>query len=117
MYSVLCPEKLENKVSCQGNTDRVRNIQYTLQPLRKVWMKVGLEKIENYKGMTVKVLLDSGATGLFMDTKFAKEKEFKLERLKNPPLVRNMDRTINVGGAITYQIKYNIFFKEHVERA
>jgi len=65
-------------------------------------MKVGLEKIENYKGMTVKVLLDSGATGLFMDTKFAKEKEFKLERLKNPLLVRNMNGTINMGEAITH---------------
>jgi len=67
-----------------------------------VWIKVGLEKIENCKGITVKVLLDSGATGLFMNTKFAKEKEFKLERLKNPLLVKNIDGTINVGEAITH---------------
>ena len=65
-------------------------------------MKVGLEKIENCKRMTVKVLLDSRATGLFMNTKFAKEKEFKLERLKNPLLVKNIDGTINVGEAITH---------------
>ena len=65
-------------------------------------MKVGLEKIENCKRMTVKVLLDSGATGLFMNTKFAKEKEFKLERLKNPLLVRNMNGTINMGEVITH---------------
>jgi len=31
--------------------------------------------------------LDSGTMGLFMDTKFAKEKEFKLEKLKNLLLV------------------------------
>jgi len=30
MYSVLHLEKLENKVSCQGNTEGVRDIQYTL---------------------------------------------------------------------------------------
>jgi len=65
-------------------------------------MKVGLEKLENYEGIAVKVLLNSGATGLFMDTKFAKEKEFKLEKLKNLLLVRNIDETVNVGGAITY---------------
>ena len=50
-------------------------------------MKVGLEKLKNHEGVTVKVLLDSRVTGLFMDTKFAKEKGFKLERLKNPLLV------------------------------
>jgi len=46
-------------------------------------VRVGLEKIENHKGVAVKVLLDIGATGLFMDTKFAKKKGFKLEKLKN----------------------------------
>jgi len=52
---------------------------------------VGPEKLENHEGVAVKVLLDSGATGLFMDTTFAKEKGFKMEKLKNPLLVRNMD--------------------------
>jgi len=28
-----------------------------------------------------------------------------------------MDRTINMGEAITYQIEYNMFFKGHIERA
>jgi len=65
-----------------------------------VWMKVGLEKLENHEGVAVKALLDSGATGLFMDTAFAKEKEFKMEKLKNPLLVRNVDKIANVGGAI-----------------
>ena len=52
-----------------------------------------------------------------MDTKFVKEKGFKLERLKNPLLVQNMDGTVNVGGAITHQVECNMFFKGHVERA
>ena len=45
-------------------------------------MRVGLEKIENHKGAAVKVLLDNRVTDLFMDTKFVKEKGFKLEKLK-----------------------------------
>jgi len=65
-------------------------------------MKVGLEKLKNYKGIAVKALLDSRATGLFTNTKFTKEKEFKLERLKNPLLVQNIDGMINVEEAITY---------------
>ena len=80
-------------------------------------MKVGLEKLESHEGIAVKVLLDSGVTGLFMDTTFAKEKGFKMEKLKKPLLVRNVDGTANVGGAITHQIECNMFFKEHMERA
>jgi len=46
------------------------------------------------------VLLDSGATGLFMDMTFAKEKGFKMEKLKKPLLVRNVDGMANVGGGL-----------------
>ena len=80
-------------------------------------MKVGLEKLENHEGVAVKALLDSGATGLFMNTTFAKEKGFKMEKLKKPLLVQNIDGTINVGGAIMHQVECNMFFKGHMERA
>ena len=30
-------------------------------------MNIGVEKIDTHKGVTVKVLLDSGITGVFMD--------------------------------------------------
>jgi len=65
-------------------------------------MKVGLEKLESHEGVAVKALLDSGATGLFIDTTFAREKGFKIERMKNPLLVKNVDRTVNVEGTITH---------------
>jgi len=79
-------------------------------------MKVGLEKLESHEGVAVKALLDSGATGLFMDMTFAKEKGFKIERIKSPLLVKNVDGTVNVGGAITHQVECNMFFKGHIER-
>ena len=116
MYSVLHPGKLGNKLNFANNTERVRDMRRTLQPLREVWMKVGLEKLENHEGVVVKALLDSGATGLFMDMTFAREKGFKMERMKNPLLVKNVDRTVNMGGAITHQVECNMFFKGHVER-
>jgi len=62
IYSVLHPEKLENKSSCQSNTEGVKDVQHTLQPLREVWMKVGLEKLENHERVAVKALLDSRVT-------------------------------------------------------
>jgi len=79
-------------------------------------MKVKLEKLESHNGIAVKALLDSRVTSLFMDTTFVREKGFKMERVKKPLIVKNVDGTINMGGAITYQVKYNIFFKGHVER-
>jgi len=113
----LHPEKLGNKLNSINTTERVRDIQRTLQLLREVWLKVGLEKLESHEGIAVKALLDSGATGLFMDTTFAKKKGFKMEKLKKPLLVRNMDGTANAGEAITHQVECNIFFKGYMERA
>jgi len=98
----LHPEKLGNKIKFSNTTERVRDMQYLLRLLREVWMKVGLEKLENHKGVAVKALLDSGATGLFMDMAFAKEKGFRMERMKKSLLVKNVDGTINVGGAIMH---------------
>ena len=91
-------------------------MRHTLWLLREVWMKVGLEKLESHEGVAVKALLDSGATGLFMDTTFARGKGFKMERMKNSLLVKNVDGTVNVGGAIMHQVECNMFFKGHVER-
>jgi len=79
-------------------------------------MRVRLEKLESHEGIAVKALLDSGATSLFIDTTFAREKGFKMEKLKNPLLVRNIDGTVNVGGAIMHQVECNMFFKGHMER-
>ena len=116
MYSVLCPEKLDNKSNFINTTERVRDIWHILWLLREVWIKVGLEKLENHERVAVRVLLDSGAMGLFMDMTFAREKEFKIEKLKNPLLVRNVDRTVNAEGAITHQVECNMFFKGHIKR-
>ena len=117
LYSVLHPEKLGNKINFTNTTKRVRDMQCILWLLREVWIKIGLEKLENHEGVAVKVLLDSRATELFINRTFAKEKGFKLKKLKKPLLVRNIDRIVNVGEAITHQVECNMFFKGHVERA
>jgi len=80
-------------------------------------MRVELEKLESHEGIAVKALLDSGATGLFMDTTFAREKRFKMEKLKNPLLVKNVDGIVNAGRAIMHQVECNMFFKGYIERA
>jgi len=64
----------------------------------------------------VKVLLDSGVTGMFMDKKMAAKHGFRLQKLERPVAVRNIDGTNNSGRAITYQVEVNIYYKSHVER-
>jgi len=62
------------------------------------------------------ILPSHDTTSLFIDTAFAKEREFKMEKLRNPLLVRNVDEIVNMGEAITHQVECNMFFKGHVER-
>jgi len=64
----------------------------------------------------VKVLLDSGAIGLFMSRKCTERGGFKLIKLEKPILVRNVDSTGNSGGAILHEVEVNLYFKGHVER-
>jgi len=87
-----------------------------MRPLREVWMKVELEKLDMHKRTTVKALLDSGAMGMFIDKKLVEEQEFKMEKLNRLLEVKNVDGTNNDGGRIEYKIEYNIYFEGHVER-
>jgi len=69
-----------------------------------------------HKGITVKALLDSGATGMFMDKKMAAKHGFRLQKLERPVVVRNVDGTNNSREAITYQVEVNMYYRSHVER-
>jgi len=84
--------------------------------LREVWLSIGLEKINTHKGITVKVLLDSSVTEMFMDRKTAARYRFKLQKLNRPVAVRNVDGMNNSVGAITYWVEVNVYYKGHVER-
>jgi len=84
--------------------------------LREVWLNIGVEKLDTHEGVTVKVLLDSGAMGMFMDKRAAAKHGFMLQKLERPIMVRNVDGTNNSGGAITYQVEVNVYYKGHVER-
>ena len=84
--------------------------------LREVWLDIGIKKVDTHKGIIVKALLDSGATRIFMDRKIAKKHGFKIRKLERLLKVKNVDRTENSGGNITYQVEVNIFYKNHVER-
>jgi len=93
-----------------------KKVRRTFKMLREMWLNIGVEKINTHEGVMIKVLLDSGTTGMFMDRQMAARHGFKLQRLERPLMVKNVDGTVNSRGAITYQVECNVFYKGHMER-
>jgi len=58
--------------------NKKRDVRRTFKILREVWLNIGIEKVDTHEGITVKALLDSSTTGMFMDRKMAARNEFKL---------------------------------------
>ena len=79
-------------------------------------MGIGLEKIDTHEGVMVKALLDSGATGMFMDKGFAERNGFKLDKLEKLLIVMNVDGSRNSGGNITHEVECNVYYRGHQER-
>ena len=79
-------------------------------------MKIGLERIDTQEGVTIEVLLDSGATRLVISSEFAKKQGFKLKKLERPINVRNVDGSFNKEGPIENMVEVNIYYQRHRER-
>jgi len=103
-------------VTAAKEGDSQREVRRTFKMLREVWMSIGVEKLDMHEGITVKALLDSGATGMFMDKRMVARHGFKLQKLERLIMVRNVDGTNNSEGAITHQVECNVYYKGYVER-
>jgi len=84
--------------------------------LREVWLNIRIEKLDIHEGVTVKVLLDSGAMGMFIDKRTVAKHGFMLQKLERPIMVRNVDGTNNSREAIIHQVEANVYYKGYVER-
>ena len=58
--------------------DSQREVRRTFKMLREVWMSIGVEKLDTHEGVTVKALLDSSATRMFINKRMAARHGFKL---------------------------------------
>jgi len=67
-----------------------REVRRTFKMLREVWMSIGVKKLDTHEGITVRALLDSSATRMFMDKRMVARHGFKLQKLERPIMVRNM---------------------------
>ena len=56
-----------------------KEVRRTFKMLREVWLNIGIEKkIDIYKGIIIKAILNSGATEMFIDKRMVAKHGFKL---------------------------------------
>ena len=84
--------------------------------LRKVTVKIRLERIDIQEGIMVEALFDSGATELVMSSEFARKQYFKLKKLERLINVRNVNESLNKEGPIENTVEVNIYYQGHRER-
>jgi len=84
--------------------------------LREVTVNIGLERIDTQERVIVEVLLDSRAMGLVMRLEFARKQGFKLNKIKRPIYVRNIDGTFNKERPIENMVEVNIYYQEYRKR-
>ena len=84
--------------------------------MREVTVKIGLERIDTQEGITVEMLLVSGATGLVMSSEFARKQGFKLKKLERLMNVKNMDGLLNKEGPIEHMVEVDIYYQGHRKR-
>jgi len=72
--------------------------------------------MDTHHMIDMKALLDSGATGMFIDKKFAEGNGIAMWLLDKLIQVYNVDGTLNQGGSITYKVTLMMSHKGHKEK-
>src|ERR1700678_3839551 len=86
------------------NTLRISSVIMTDSRMRPMHISIPivLKTIRGNETVETKVLLDTGAEGLFMDKNYAEEHDIVLQKLPNPITPSNVDGTLNHAGEITH---------------
>src|SRR5258708_17497798 len=64
-------------------------------------MSMELQTTSSLQSVSTSALLDSGATGMFVNWAFIQKHKLETCPLPNPVLAHNVDRTLNENGSIT----------------
>ena len=84
---------------------------------REILLDVAITTLDTHSTISLKALLDNGATGLFIDRAFVHKNGMKTRVLPEPIKVYNVDGTLNQGGSITEEVTLMFTHKGHKERA
>ena len=86
------------------------------RPSRSLALKVDVETTDTGEVKSLNALVDSGATGRFIDRDYVKANRLTTRKLSHPIPVRNVDGTPNSAGCITEAVDLVIRYKNHSER-
>jgi len=78
--------------------------------LRKITVKIGLERVDMQKRVTMEVLLDSSAMELVISSEFTRKQGFKLKKIEKPIYMRNVDSSFNKERLIEHTVEVNIHY-------
>ena len=79
-------------------------------------LKVEIETTDTAEKRSITALVDSGATGKFIDRQYAKSCRFDLIKLTQPIPVYNVDGSPKEAGSITEAVSLLLRYKNHSER-
>lgn len=80
-------------------------------------LKVQLRTLDTQVQLELDALLDSGATGMFINTEYVRAHNLNTRKLLRPVPVYNVDGTLNQGGSIKEELDITLKFQDHTERA
>jgi len=84
---------------------------------KEIMLKVGLRTVDSHEVEEVVVVLDSGATGLFIDHTWLCQKKIMMHKLEHPIEVYNIHGSMNRGGSITEEVTLILSYQGHKEHA
>src|ERR1700678_4431899 len=95
---------IRRKFYCHNGHTQNSSVIITDSRMRSMHISIPIviKTITGKKTVETKVLLDTGAEGLFMDKNYAEEHEIVLQKLPNPITPSNVDGTLNHAGEITH---------------
>ena len=99
----------EKKMKKEIKEDNEKSTQ-NKELLRKVMVKIGLERVVIQEEITIEALLDSSTIGLVMSPEFVRKQEFKLKKTERLIYIRNINSSFNKERLIDYMVVVNIYY-------
>ena len=84
---------------------------------KSLFLWVEIESTDTQRKYGVRALVDSGATGLFVDREYVKSNQIPTKKLSQPIPVYNVDGSANIDGSISEVVELLLRYERHSERA
>ena len=88
------------------NLKMIKQLIHSAKIEKEIMLRVGLRTIDSHEVEEVDVLLDSGATGLFIDHAWLHQKKIFTRKLEHPIEVYNIDRSVNRGVQLSRKLMW-----------